>query len=281
MDQIYFNNKKALEEKIKKMKSQGLGKLHVVADFDGTLTKCFVDDKKIPSSVALIREGGYLAEGYPKKAYALFDKYHPIEIDDLLDDDYKSAKMQEWWKTHLDLIIESGMHENVIDDILEKYPKILRDGTISFFDYLNSKDIPLLIFSAGIGNIIEGYLGRMNKLASNVHILSNTFNFNSDGYATGYNEIIHSMNKSETKIENKKYKDLVSQRNNVILLGDSLGDLGMDNNLNTNLIIKIGFLNEDVENRLELYKSKFDVVITSDGSMNYVIELLNELGGNL
>ena len=93
------------------------------------------------------------------------------------------------------------------------------------------------------------------------------------------NGIIHVMNKSETKIEDKKYRDLISQKNNVILLGDSLGDLGMVNDLDTNLIIKIGFLNEDVENKLELYKSQFDVVITNDGSMKYINKLMDELNG--
>ena len=280
MEQVYFINKESLQQKIEKIKSQGLDKLHIVSDFDRTLTRCFFDNKKIPSAIALIREGGYLTEDYPKKAFALFDKYHPIEVDDSLDYNFKFKKMQEWWETHEKLLIKSGMHQKIIDDILDKYPKMFREGTIPFLDYLNSHKVPLLIFSSGIGNLIEGYLKKENKLTSNIHILSNTFNFNSEGYATGYkNGIIHIMNKSETKVEDKKYRDLISQRNNVILLGDSLGDLGMVNDLDTNLIIKIGFLNEDVENKLELYKSKFDVVITNDGSMSYINKLLDELNG--
>ena len=278
MEQVYFHNKELLQQKIKEIKSQGLDKLHLVSDFDRTLTKCFYDGKKIPSAIALIREGGYLTEDYPKKAFALFDKYHPIETDESLDYDFRFKKMQEWWETHEKLLIKSGMHKNVINDILERYPKMFRDGTIPFLDYLNSHKIPLLIFSSGIGNLIEGYLKKENKLTPNIHILSNNFDFNSEGFAKGYkNGIIHVFNKSETKIEDKQYRDLISKRNNVILLGDSLGDLGMVNDIDTNIIIKIGFLNEDVENKLALYKSKFDVVITNDGSMNYINELLDEL----
>jgi 5'-nucleotidase len=188
--------------------------------------------------------------------------------------------MQEWWETHEKLLIESGMHRKVIDDILGRYPKMFREGTLAFLDYLISHKIHLLIFSSGIGNLIEGYLKQEDKLTSNIHILSNTFNFDSEGYATGYkNGIIHVMNKSETKIEDEKYRDLISKKNNVILLGDSLGDLGMVNDLDINIIIKIGFLNEDVESKLELYKSKFDVVITHDDSMDYVNQLLHELNG--
>jgi cytosolic 5'-nucleotidase 3 len=278
MEQIYFRNEELLKEKIKKIKSQGLDKLHVVSDFDRTLTKCFFDGRKIPSVIALIREGGYLTEDYPKQAFALFDKYNPIEVNDSLDLEYKSAKMQEWWETHEKLLVKSGMHRKVIDDILERYPKMFREGTDSFLDFLNSHNVPLLFFSSGLGNLIEGYLNKEKRLTSNIHILSNTFNFDAEGYATGYkNKIIHILNKSETKIEDKKYEDMISQKNNVILLGDSIGDLGMVNDLETNSIIKIGFLNEDVKNKLELYKSQFDVVITDDGSMDYVNELLNEL----
>ncbi len=280
MEQVYFHNEELLKQKIEEIKSQGLDKLHIVSDFDRTLTKYFFDGKKIPSTIALIREGGYLTEDYPGKAFALFDKYHPIEIDNSLDDDFRFKKMQEWWETHEKLLIKSGMHQQVVDDISKRYTNIFREGAITFLDNLHSRNIPLLIFSSGIGNLIEGFLRKENRLTSNIHILSNIFDFNSEGYATGYkNKIIHVMNKSEAKLEDKKYRDLISQRNNIILLGDSLGDLGMVNDLDANLIIKIGFLNEDVENKLDLYKSKFDVVITNDGSMDYVNQLMDQLNG--
>ena len=278
MEQIYFHNKKLLDTKIQEIKSQGLDKLHVVSDFDRTLTKCFHNGKKIASVIALIREGGYLTKDYPKNAFALYDKYQPIEIDNSLDYNYRYKKMHDWWSKHEKLLVESGMHKSVLDDILKKYPKMFREGALEFFDNLNSKKIPLLIFSAGLGNIIEGYLKKENRLTPNVHILSNTFDFDKDGFATGYkDEIIHIMNKSETKIKNKKYLSLIEKRNNVILLGDSLDDLGMVSDLDTNIVIKIGFLNEDIEKNLELYKSKFDVVIVNDGSMDYVNKIIIEL----
>jgi hypothetical protein len=42
-------------------------------------------------------------------------------------------------------------------------------------------------------------------------------------------------------------------------------------------LIKIGFLNDKVEENLEHYKKAFDVVLTGDASMAYVNELLNEV----
>ncbi|MFP4515051.1 MAG: hypothetical protein ACLFNO_03565 [Parcubacteria group bacterium] len=278
MENIYFHNKKSVVDKIKTIKSQGLDKLHVVSDFDRTLTKATRNGKKIPSGIALIRQGGYLSSDYPEKAFALFEKYHPIEINENLDFKYRYKMMQEWWEKHQKLLIDSKMHKNVIDDIIEKNPKLFRDGSNEFFDFLQEKEIPILIFSAGIGNLIKAYLEKRNKLSNNVHIIANTFIFDSQGYATGYEkDIIHTLNKSETKIENQYYQKMISKRNNVILLGDSLGDLGMVNDLDVNCIIKIGFLNKEIETKLDLYKSNFDVVITNDGSMSYVNQLLQDL----
>ncbi len=38
MEQVYFYNKDLLQQKIKEIKPQGLDKLHVLSDFDRTLT---------------------------------------------------------------------------------------------------------------------------------------------------------------------------------------------------------------------------------------------------
>lgn len=274
---IHVKNQEKLNKKIVKFKKDGIKKFHVVSDYDKTLTKCFDNGKKIHSTIALIRDGKYLTEDYPKKAYALFDKYNPIETDDTLDEEYKSKKMKEWWKTHEKILISSGMHKDIIKDIINKYPEILREGIHEFLDLLNKESIPLLIFSSGIGNIIEGYLKKENLLTPNIHILSNTFDFDKKGYAIGYKEeVIHLFNKSEKKITNKKYKELISKRTNVLLLGDSLGDLGMANDLNSD-VLSIGFLNEKVNEKLELYKEKFDVVITNDGDMNHINSLLKQI----
>ena len=42
-------------------------------------------------------------------------------------------------------------------------------------------------------------------------------------------------------------------------------------------LISIGFLNDHVDELLGRYQSKFDVVITHDGPMDYVNELLNTI----
>lgn len=59
--------------------------------------------------------------------------------------------------------------------------------------------------------------------------------------------LIHVLNKNEFALKNTKYYDLIKNRNNVILLGDSLGDARMaDGMAHANHVLKIGFIYENV-----------------------------------
>ena len=60
-------------------------------------------------------------------------------------------------------------------------------------------------------------------------------------------ENIHVFNKNSHAIENAEYFDTIKQRHNVILLGDSLGDLDIAEGLNTHEnLLTIGYLNHHV-----------------------------------
>jgi choline kinase len=78
---IIISNKPLLEQKIQKFKEGGKDKFHVVSDFDKTLTKSFWNGQKHPSIIAVLREEKYLTPDYSDRANALFEKYHPFEID--------------------------------------------------------------------------------------------------------------------------------------------------------------------------------------------------------
>jgi hypothetical protein len=61
-----------------------------------------------------------------------------------------------------------------------------------------------------------------------------------------------------------------------LLLGDSLDDVGMVEGFDYKNLLKIGFLNENVEENLEKFKKTFDVVLTGDPGMEYINNLLKE-----
>jgi cytosolic 5'-nucleotidase 3 len=276
MKNIHIKNKKDLLEKIRKMRDNGSEKLHVVSDFDGTLTKSYYKGKKIPSTFAVIREGNYLGEEYSKKTFEMYDKYRPIEINHDLPYKYRYKKMKEWWETHEKILVKHSMNKKIIDNILTKYPNLLRKNTDELFKTLEKNNVPLLIFSSGLGNFIEGHLQQKGLLTKNVQVISNNLKFDKTGRAVGYKEpVIHMMNKSEKKL-NKKYKEKIKNKTNIILLGDSIDDKGMIQDIKAENVITIGFLNNKPES-LKKYEQEYDVVILNDGSMNYVNNIIKKI----
>ncbi len=114
-------------------------------------------------------------------------------------------------------------------------------------------------------------------LFNTIHIISNFFTFDASGKANGFaDEIVHSFNKSEIHVAHKPYSKEVQERKNVILLGDSLGDVGMVQGFAHNVVLKIGFLNGDLA-KLEAFKEVYDVVITEDEGVAFVHDIIKSL----
>ncbi len=114
---------------------------------------------------------------------------------------------------------------------------------------LNEAQVPVLVFSAGIGDILEEILLMHDAYFPNIKIVSNYMDFNEKGALIGFKKpIIHTFNKNETVLgESKEYFADLSHRQNAILLGDSDGDIHMGAGMeNPGAILKIGFLNSKV-----------------------------------
>lgn len=85
------------------------------------------------------------------------------------------------------------------------------------------------------------------------------------------------MNKDETVVRDLPVYQWIKDRRNVLLLGDSLGDVGMIRSFDYDALLKIGFLNENIKDNLEAYRRSYNVVILNDGTMEYVNNLLKEM----
>ena len=76
----------------------------------------------------------------------------------------------------------------------------------------------------------------------------------------------------------KRSSEEGSQRKNVIVLGDSLGDIHMAAGVkDPNVVLTIGFLNHNIESSLETYKEQFDIVLVDDQTMSFPHSLLSEI----
>ena len=277
MKDIVIPNQKNLEQLIQKIKQAGKEKFHVLADFDRTLTKAFVEGQKSPTVIAQLRTGEYLTEDYAQKAHKLFDTYHPIEIDPTVPRKEKSAKMHEWWKKHFDLLIKCGLDKKTMQTIVKKRTLKFRQGTLEFIDFLHQNNIPLIIMSAGPGDMISEYLKQEGRLHNNVHIIANLYEFE-NGKATKVKEpIVHSMNKAEIVVKGYPVYKLVKDRTNVLLLGDGAEDIDMIEGFDYTNLIKVGFLNENVEQNLKVFKQNYNVLLLNDTNMDYINKLLKEI----
>jgi 5'-nucleotidase len=280
MEDIVIACPSKFEKMKKKMIKNGRKKLLVISDFDGTLTKAFVNHKRILSLMAILRDGNYITRDYAKKAHKLFERYHPIEKDQKIPLREKDKLMHEWWTKHFELLIKSKLSKKELVKIAKSKKIKFRRGVMKFIDFLNKHKIPLLIFSSsGIGgDLIPMLLKSKRRCYKNIHIISNYFIWNKNGVAIDVKKpIIHVMKKDMRIIHNSPIFKSIKNRKNVILLGDSLNDTRMIRGFAFSNLIKIGFLNEEIEKRLDDYKKKFEIVILNDASMYHVNNFLREI----
>ena len=110
----------------------------------------------------------------------------------------------------------------------------------------------------------------------NIKLIANMLEFNSENNAEQFRPpLITTGNKSTVAAQEKEYFNSHIDRVNSILLGDNIEDIQMSacvRNYSKN-VLTVGFLNDRVEDRLDLYKSTFDVVILNDPDFTDVIQL--------
>jgi len=278
---ILIPNQERLDSLIINFKEQGKDNIHVLADFDRTLTKFAIKGEKITSLIAILRKENLLNDEYSKTVGELFDKYHPIEIDPKIPINEKKEKMAEWWRLHNDELIKHKLNKKNLEQVINSGKVQFREGTLEFLDILKQQNIPLIIMSSsGLGTYtISRFLEKKGKLFDNIQIISNSFEFDKEGNVIKFNEpVIHSLNKDETVVKDfPEIFEQIKNKKNVILLGDNLEDIGMIEGFDYDNLIKIGFLNENVEENLPEFTKNFDVIILNDGEMDFVNNLLKEI----
>ena len=260
-----------------KLKNDTAKKLHILADFDRTLTKA----KNIWSLISILYTQGHLSPEYQRQAQALHDHYLPIEKDETIPLEERKQAMVEWWREHKELLIKEWLTKDHIYEAMKSEKLELREWYQKFFSLLHEHRIPLVILSAGWLWIlsIEMYLKNHNARLDNIFLVGNDFIRDEAGKAIDFKKpLIHSMNKSETVLKDfPEIYEKIHERKNVILLGDSPSDVQMIDGFAYDTLLKIGFLNTDDERTKEKFMQLYDVLILQDGSLEYVSEILNSI----
>ncbi len=269
-----------VSEIIKKIKADGLSKLHILADFDRTLTYGSYNGVKTPSLIALLRDGKHLTADYAEKANALYEKFAPLEQDPNIPKALKQKLMLEWWDTHNELLFASGLSLLDYEDIVNSGKITFREGVEDFLDFLNEHNIPLIIMSASAcGDALSMFFKKINKDYANIHYVVNHYQWDAQGKAIAtLGPVISPISKDEIILnEIPEIHQAINGRNNVILLGDSYDDVGMVTGFDYENLLKIGLLNTEYSQNREAFLKAFDVVLEGDGDLAYINKLLKEI----
>ncbi|XP_011628048.2 7-methylguanosine phosphate-specific 5'-nucleotidase [Amborella trichopoda] len=287
---VVVGNPDTLEKKKAAIKFAGPSKLQVIADFDATLTKYWVNGSRGHSSHNLLQQGN---PEYNLKRQKLYDHYHPLEFSPTIPIEEKAKLMEEWWERTHALLVEGGLTYDDITSSVANSAVAFREGVIELFELLEKKDVPVLVFSAGLADIIEEVLRqKLHRSFKNVKVVSNRMVFDENGKLVAFKgKTIHVLNKNEHALDMaapvhdhlgdahglNNDTSSVKNRTNVLLLGDHIGDLGMSDGLDYENRITVGFLNDNIESSFDDYRKAFDVVFLNDAPMWGVVELVSRL----
>jgi 5'-nucleotidase len=301
---IFISNPSHFYDVVAYMIKDGAENTQVIADFDHTLSAY-----PSPSSHGILEVSPLLSEKYRSDASALHCYYYPIEMNHSLSEEEREKAMIEWWQSAHNLLKEQKVAFDIIQKSVQHAIQMgafrLRSSFKEFVGTLASMEIPLLIFSAGLGNVIQALLAAHNiplknerkrnnnmekssngnvDIVENIEIVSNWMKFDPITSTLGSfeDDLIHSLNKNYSHVKNQRNRQnsitaSAHQRKNVILLGDSLTDIRMTQGLNDiQHILRIGYLNRVTSESLAVYKETYDVVLV-DGDMEFPIDILRAI----
>uniref|UniRef100_A0AAQ4SA80 5'-nucleotidase n=1 Tax=Gasterosteus aculeatus aculeatus TaxID=481459 RepID=A0AAQ4SA80_GASAC len=251
----------------------------IITDFDMTLSKFAVGGKRCPTCHNIIDNCKLVTEECRAKLLQLKNKYYPIEIDPHLTMEEKYPFMVEWYFKSHTLLVEQRLERDKLAEVVRESDAALREGYEQFFDRLQQHDVPVFIFSAGLGDVLEEIIRQAGVYHPNVKVVSNFMDFDENGVLKGFKgELIHVYNKQDGALRNTEYFKQVKESCNIVLMGDSLGDLSMaDGVSNVENILKIGFLNDKVEERLDKYLDSYDIVLVKDETLEVPNAILQKV----
>jgi len=198
--------------------------------------------------------------------------------------------MGEEWYTHTNdcLASQSISCDDMVEAVAGCKKFRIREGVKEAFQILHDKGVPVIFISAGVGNVIEEVTrqciaetsGRLSDVWPNVKILSNNMLWDQNGEFEDFSTpLIHMFNKSlqDAPLD---LRQMLKGRDIGILCGDGLGDLTMAHGVETTDVLKFGFLNDKIQERLPKYTAPggFDKVILNDGTWEAVLsDVLHKL----
>lgn len=185
----------------------------------------------------------------------------------------------EWWDVAHGLMIKYGMPQrNIIPRLVREAKMVPRPGALELLKRLEELNVPVLIVSAGLSDVIEEFLRQHGALSENVTVCSNRLNYQADTTpkSVAPSPPITSFTKEYAYSSASAFFAEHAKRRAVIQLGDSLTDVDPARHVPYDHLLSIGFVNE----RLDPTKhyNTFDATVHGNaGSLLPVTDLLEEI----
>ena len=172
--------------------------------------------------------------------------------------------------------VDAKFPKSLIPDMLEASRCRLRSGVVEFLRLAHQHDIPVLIFSGGIQDVIDALLHREGCYFDNISIISNRLIYNDEGIMVGTEEpYITASSKLEVAKQDEYFTRVI--RDHMLLLGDMLSDLKMASCATYTDMLSVAFCNHDKDK--EQYSEHFDMLLLGNPGFERVNELLRKIVG--
>ena len=271
----------------------------LITDYDFTITKKYNYKKNLGlfSSYRFYDES--LIGGNQQKVIdtqnELCNKYMKYETDASIDIKIREKYVHEFYAKSLDIYINPKFTRDSIGIMLEKLKDKfeLRNYTKEFIELLIKLEIPIIIVSGGIQEVIIDLLKKTIKdfelycKQKKIIIIANELYFDEERGCVGYsNDVIYAFNKSSF------VKDVVRNNfpeiENILIMGDHLNDYDCVNDLNLTQdnVIGFGFVNikpeligdetkkEEIQKNINDYKKVYDVNLIGDTDFLFLVKIL-------
>lgn len=290
-ESLIFSNKESFLYKLSSLKNK---RTVIVADFDYTFSLRYFNNTQLYSSYCFLENSSFVTSHNPhftEELNCIFTNYAHYETDTSIDLEFRKNKVREWFMKSFELYIKQKIPKSeFIHMVKEAYNTnkfFFRKNLKEFIQRLIEYDIPLIIISGGIKEIIEillrEYLQELyteltkKKLLT---ILANHFTYDSNNFINGITTpIVYTFNKSTFVFEVvNSYRNV----DTVVVLGDHLNDYDSIKEANVPNTIGVGFINVDPSRECDLkeidkYNKVYDCSILYDGSFNYVNTIIDSL----
>ncbi len=198
----------------------------------------------------------------------------------------KQVAILPWWQNLHQTLLTQRISQQKLRDAVIGSTFYFRHGFAEFLKMIHQNELKLHISSAGVMGIISQSIEMLVQAACPVHTHEKTSknivycgtkeDYDKDGVLVEFKEpIITSLNKS-TIITHEKMPH-IARGSNAIILGDLLPDLFITENLQLDTVLTIGYYHEGASLPLEKYMAGYDAVITGDGNLTWVTNLIKSL----